>query len=818
LGIIVAPETYRVGNAPTFLPQFAVGNPQGVDRSRWKSWIQNRFDGGSGQIYLGGTLANNRYAESNLVDLGMPINVAGGLAGRTGARGIGVLQAPEPEGQFSAALVPRATTAATPLTDLFSKTLPLFVFEMSNRPHLINQKAMVVLYGAESIFAAGAIDAWRDPLAAGVFYVIATVFPSNVLSAVKFSNVIVTALGDRLWNYDGAIYVPAYSTEADRVDVYDNRLWRFKGSRSAVLTLQPGNTSIPAFVWSDYKDVGDPGSNINNTAPFGGRLYHGRVDGSLHVFDAGRIYPVLEAFKQVRDPSNYNLLLEHKSSLYFNIRQRVYRYFVNGSYEMLQMPDFDGVVVGGASVGDELHILVRTTSGESEVWIFNTETGGVRRWFGSREFAWGSDPNDPQGIGGIGTAYGYVWMAPVQSSASYAAGSPALSYISAANRVSPPRTAYVPFFAKTHSYLITSMVDLGYPNLRKLLGRVNIDYGLLSTGDRIDVYFLTALKGPRILGAFLQDAAAVWYDGTAELTDGSVRAAEGALDVTTTQYDLYILFESPVEAARFIMGEQHVGIGSGSWSYSIAAGWNDISGASLFDFVTEADEPLVTEDDEQLVGLSEGMRINDGTTFLTQTGFILPGDLGDWALVTVQGVTGYGLRYTSPTGASSRIQITEALGIKSLQKQDWVSLGSIGEADLGEAQKTLEFPSNTVSREVMLYFQLWGTDATRPDVKRVEIEHIEERSDLSIIDFVGLALNGIELLDMSLENSGAYIGATLMSLSKSPGLYPVQLPWPVAGNTIRARVSLSEPGAHIPILAYGNSWAGARIPIRLDEM
>jgi hypothetical protein len=613
-GLMTLPNTFHVRNAPTFLPKFAVGEPAGIDRGRWKSWIQYRFDGGAGQIFYSGTKANNRYAESNLVDLGMPVNVAGGLAGKTAARGLTMEPASAPEGLFAGAIMPRASTSQTPTAVLFTKTFPVFVFEHSNRPRIIHYKSEVDYTGAEAILGGGAVAAWQDPLLVGIWSVQTTVIPIPVTSVVKFSNTFIAAQGVAgLYNRTpfgaGAWYAPTYNTEADVVAAYDNRLWRGCGAKLSVLTLQAGNESIPAFYWSDYKEVGDQSVVIANTYVYGGKLFMGKTDGCLYVYDAGRIYPVSESFRQMSDPSNYKLMCEYKGMLYFNVRQRVYRYGVSGMFEQLEMPDFDGVVCGGCAVGDELHIVVQTMAGEGEVWIFNADTGGCRRWFTSTEYSWGSDPNNPQGIAGVGVAYGYEWILPVQASSAYTAGSPYLSGITAANRISPARTQLVPYFAKTHSYLIMSMSDLGYPDISKLGNRVNIDYGLYSTGDRIDVSFLTELKGPRLVGAFLHAANDSWTDGTAALDNGAVLAEEGALDVTTTQYDLYLLFESPVEAIRMIMGVAHVGIGGGTWSYWTGTVWNDISGAVLFYFITEAGDRLITEAGDYLIGTSEGMRI-----------------------------------------------------------------------------------------------------------------------------------------------------------------------------------------------------------------
>jgi hypothetical protein len=164
------------------------------------------------------------------------------------------------------------------------------------------------------------------------------------------------------------------------------------------------------------------------------------------------------------------------------------------------------------------------------------------------------------------------------------------------------------------------------------------------------------------------------------------------------------------------------------------------------------------------------------------------------------------------------MQFTECVGVKSLRKQTWTSLGSIGSADVTKTKKSLSFPEGTTFREVMLMFDLWGTNATRPEVKRVEIEHIEEPSNLGIVNFTTLATDNLVLLNAETQDSGAFIAATLLSISRAPKLYVCQIPWPTVGATIRARVSIGDYGANVPVLVYYGSWGGALIPVQLDEM
>ena len=242
LGLAVSPGTYRVTPAPTFLPRFAVGDPKGIDRGRWKSWIQDRWDGGAGQLHYSGATGNNRFAESHLIDIGLPTTTLPAHV---------IVESVEEQhdinaGAAVAALLPRATTADTPLATLFTQVHKVFVHEHSNRPLMLHNRAAVLYTNitGTDVFLDGAESARVDALT-GKWTVQHTQLPNVVLSAVRFSGVTAAAFGlagDTIGAFgdNGGIrlfgaaventaakwYSPVYSTNADRLGIYDNKLWR----------------------------------------------------------------------------------------------------------------------------------------------------------------------------------------------------------------------------------------------------------------------------------------------------------------------------------------------------------------------------------------------------------------------------------------------------------------------------------------------------------------------------------------------------------------------------------------------------------------
>ena len=167
--------------------------------------------------------------------------------------------------------------------------------------------------------------------------------------------------------YDGhAGYTPAYNTTAKKLAVYDNKLWRSQGGQVAAYTPVKDTTGT----WTDFYTPGDQGVDVNNMAKAYGKLYIGKED-SLEVFDAGRVYQI-QSFRQYRDENNFNVMIEHRGELYFNVRNVMYRLTGGGTIEKLAIPAFEGVYTDAASQGSELILVFHNIPGPTRTIIFDS--------------------------------------------------------------------------------------------------------------------------------------------------------------------------------------------------------------------------------------------------------------------------------------------------------------------------------------------------------------------------------------------------------------------------------------------------------------
>ncbi|GAG06812.1 unnamed protein product, partial [marine sediment metagenome] len=263
---------------PLFAPRWSAGDPSGLDRNRWKSFVQKSFSGGAGQKYFSGPSGNNRFAESSGVDINEQdfvssawnVGTAGRRRHRTIALGIGEVDA---GGPIRAALTPRATTAAdVQYASNFNEGYPVHVFEYSNKPlivHNLHAAAYTNIVGPDAFKNPGE-KGHTDPLTGE--WAVAATWDTNegqVQNAVMYSGIVEMAKGlpARANTLEGihvmgavvestwinsvmvlqptvtTVYAPAYATEASLVHVYDKRLWRSYQGNLAFLT--PTQNTVP---------------------------------------------------------------------------------------------------------------------------------------------------------------------------------------------------------------------------------------------------------------------------------------------------------------------------------------------------------------------------------------------------------------------------------------------------------------------------------------------------------------------------------------------------------------------------------------------
>jgi len=782
-GLMVMPGTYRVRNAPTFLPRFSTGDVRGMDSGRWKSWVQDDFSGGAGQPYHNKQTPTNRYAESMMMDPAI-------MAGLKGIR---------------PASMPTTTTAESRhIQQLFTNDHAVFVVGMSNRPHMFHHKsAMLYTNLTNEVFVGGAEKEY-DNRYDGQWAVIESNFGAPTVSVVKFSNVIVKACGSTINVYDGVVSVPAYNTAASHLKVYDNRLWRSVNGQ--VSHLDPTTYSADAVLrWSAYMDTGEPDVPVTNMEVIFGKMYIGKED-SLWCFDAGRTYEV-ENYEDRRDENNFKLLVAHRGYLYFNVRGELLRISGANLIEKIDHPDLGGVIIGGVSIDKELHITTRNIfNGEGEQWIFDQDTGGIRKWFDTNYVAIGWDnPARERGPSAITQAYGHMFLAPIVMqqgvNSQYGQRAPIVMLPRASNPDKLMRPGY-----RTRSYIILSATNLGVANIDKLLNRVLLDVYSPQLSSTMVVQYTLRPSGPRTQRAGYDHDASGTYSQNAGFYNGYVGSVAG-----------------PGQMQPYVNGG------------SIVAGFKGQPAFIRVDTIYDGDEGLeigsTPFDTPQIWNGTAWADIEgiDGTEGLTQSGVISITDSNkqSWRKTVLDDLTEnlYFIKFPY-SGSTENHGIWEIQGLGAAYEQDWIQLGSRGVS--GANQISMPFAKNTIAREIMLMVRFdISADPTvvAPLLQKVEVEFLDLTVPLDIISFATPAANDIETLQLGkVEHSGQFVAETLFSLSKSGLLYTVQLPWPPPiAHTITARVSIDDPGAVVQELIYNvepksESFSGAITPIRLDEM
>lgn len=153
----------------------------------------------------------------------------------------------------------------------------------------------------------------------------------------------------------------------------------------------------------------------------------------------------------------------------------------------------------------------------------------------------------------------------------------------------------------------------------------------------------------------------------------------------------------------------------------------------------------------------------------------------------------------------------------------WVTLGTIdGE---GIAKRYSLSMTGFRSKDIILRFTSHGAQDIPPEIDRFEIEYMPVGPKFRSYMATVIAVDDIILEDMTREQNGAMIQATLFSCAESMLRYVVAFPFPApVGHTQWVQVTVRDPGAMAPVLAYqdenGNALnvIGGEIPLQFDVL
>ena len=854
---VIKEYSFRTGFAPHFFPRFSIGDMKGMDLTRWRSWVQSRFDGGAGQLYFSSTKPTNRYAEGHLIDVGRYAAKSGEQIGLAGSLPVNIAVSEDLDesviGDASIAILPTPTTLNEIMATKFTSAAKAFVVETSQRPVVwhLGSGWMYTSVAEPVAWSSGAFVPSINKLT-GKWAKVYEHTQAGVIitSAVRYSQATFLAMpkASELWAYASVhtagatpctIYKPEYSTYVDRLAVYDDKLWMsVKGN---IHYLEPASGTVPAR-WSDPITPGDVCENVLQMREFNGRLYFGKADG-LYAYEAGRVYRV-EDFSAAYDNMNFSMMAVHRGYLYFNIKHMLYRLSTVGTLELVQSVPTTGIIIAGASIGNRL-VYSAAVAGEdpiTDVWFFDPETGGTHKWFSSVKIT--SPLNQWKTVSSIATSHGLLFMMPIIVSQVYnslasfwSGGWPLVSPIVAADVLTPPENLSIPGYAPSGSYLITSMLDFGVPNIPKTYHNVTIDYALMDPNfDRIDVSYITELKGRTPVKECFE--LALW----------------GAKPMVNTISDDSTLFDGGWSTGRSVRWGQYPTISSAAQDMVVFAVDPDYPDVTRFKlFYTRMQELAVMGDEKQFwyyADVTSGLcgnwkqvlGANISITEFAPPGYpmmtlidvnFVPAVLADKKLATTAAVTAsgylgaslyywYGIRFANHT-ASQAFAFKESSvsgATKSdLATQKWASLGSIsGASDYLKSRKSLTMPAGTVSPQLALRFDMYGSLTTRPEVRRVEVEFMPVPSSLRMYDFILPISNQMQMPDMVVTPNYATVATSVFSMIGAGKPYVMEMPWPTR-HTINAVISLAPPGSTVPQLRTDQEHLSyAEIAVHVDEV
>jgi len=650
-------------------------------------------------------------------------------------------------------------------------------------------------------------------------------------------------VGGVLFPTQSTMRMLSYSTIATRLAVYDEKLW--KSYKGTISYLNPTVTTSAEAYWEDLVP-GNPNEDVLNMREFNGRLYIGKPN-ALWTYDAGRLYRV-EDFSSYYDHWNFSHMTVHRGYMYFNIKHMLFRLSTAGTLEQIQTYPLGGIICDAASLGDQLYYLVREPGlhPSTDVWVFDPETGGNFRMFNGAKVGM-TNWRSPRSLG---TSQGLLFIAPLIDTR-IGPTSVTCAPIMALDPITPSIQRSFPDYAKKDSWFITSMLDFGLPTMMKSFNKLTVDYELQGqVSDYIKVYYVTALNQHRgfMTGTEKRGNGNIWSDGYLDnyLLDGDLSTGHTYDWGTGDNYDHWVCgIQSPagaVAGARQIRddiaGVRFIGkwtpIADGESGFNIDKGiviprlrvyaytwlgFQDVSDCCDIDISYQAG---AKPGDVQYVVIDVhftivGYALTNATLSTVSAG----------AVTDSKGLRNWWTLYSN--GAFENWTAVEMVMIESRQPAavpslDWTYLGQIGgysDPTASEAYKTrtsLSFPRGFVGEQLMLKFEFYGSEMTRPSIRRYEIEWMPVPTRLRTYNFMVPVAENIEQPNLIIRSNATSVVATVFSMAGAGIPYTCQLPWP-GSHTISALVSVTSPGGVVPSLRDDNvDNSYAEIPVQLDEV
>jgi len=771
VGLVVRPMSYRVSTVPKFAPQFTVGNVTAADKS-WLRSFKFTFERGEGVQLVNDPSQTKQYAWGAMVTV-------------------------SPEGAIMPSIVPVQTSSHNATPVLTSQGIKRFMFTMSGAPRLLEEASGLFAFTGYKWVASHTNQFGIDltkPANSAVMH--------SGVAMMAFDQSGIIAYGKTGGNKAARAYIPMFGNSQpiafnySRVNLlynYDKRLWKTLGCQIA-------HWDVAQSKWSSWVDVGEATTDVLASETFIGRKFFGKADG-LWVFDAGRVYQV-EDYATEAGERNFKLMVAYRGALYYNIGLRLFRYTAGGAIE--QLPWSGGEIKkGNPGLGVLLIHAVDKTTGSDGLWSFSPDTGAFTQVLNSSYIQY-----KPEASAGIPTHWELFEFAPADDI-------PLLWLGPATVRgptVAAQADARVVCFKSgdvlwdeqyenqavsvsrgmTPPVVLTPAANLGTPGETKLLHRVKAYYKLYSPST-IKIYGKSG-EIPKELQTLIfggVDDAGVIYDES---------AAPGFI-WTTINLDAYIVAGAGDVFTKWVV--------AGSWNplhywqpmeYYSATGWKTL--------------PLTTEPAWKRDYVWRGA---------ITAAWEAPSDWVPQVIAAYSATAAYYVRWQFQKSTDPPVipDYAHFYGVwlayvKSLTS-GYTLLGTI--SDEAKTEAVIDVDPPLQGQLFCFLIEFLPAELRRPEVTALEIEYTTPESDKLQVGAMIVGTQPIQLLNRDVENSAAWIAATLFSVWQAGKPFPVQLPFPFpTAHTRNMVITLQPPGAAVPILAYEHSFVGAEYSIVLREI
>jgi len=343
VGLIVRPMTYRVGEAPNFIPRMAAGDPKGTDEDMWTTWVQTDWRGGVRPNFR--VLGNEDCMWASMM--------CGIIADRSTGK-LKPIIAPVQASIYAAdgsAAYDTDPNVRIPPRAHYLLGIPFVGPEYDDPCGVIVSGRYIYQEGWDAPPQAqeerGEYVTWHKIYGSVVglsFFPVDAVVYSGIphITECEFrgASLNFSPKPMQVWIHrDSLTSNLHYCTTGGALAVYDGKLWRseFLGGgiayfdpNSGPVCISSGDNTCYAYgppTWSDWYPT-ESHTIIRKMVPFIGRLMLGTC-GGLWAFEAGRTYKVVD-FSDQYCAHNFNVMVTTQGALWFNIRDKIYRYTTGG--------------------------------------------------------------------------------------------------------------------------------------------------------------------------------------------------------------------------------------------------------------------------------------------------------------------------------------------------------------------------------------------------------------------------------------------------------------------------------------------------------